>query len=330
MKPSHALRLLTLTAVSLAATGVHADIADRPEVRAFIQGLSTRHHFAPASLERLFRQVDIQGKVLESISRPAEAKPWRDYRKIFLTEARIQAGVNFWNAHEAALERASSRYGVAPEMIVAILGVETTYGERTGNYRVIDALATLAFDYPRRADFFRKELEHFLLLCREEGMDPLVPKGSYAGAMGFPQFMPSSYRRYAADLERDGKRDIWSNPDDAIASVANYFAANGWQSGGAVAYPARVDGTPPPALLGKNLKPRHSLADLRRHGIATAGAAPTGTPLVNLLALDGEAGPEYWLTLHNFLVITRYNHSPLYAMAAYQLGREVMARRGRR
>lgn len=321
-------RLLRLTALLLIAKGVHADITGHPAVQAFIQNLAARHHFEAAALEQMFRQVDLKPKVLDSMARPAEAKPWREYRKLFLTESRIQTGVNFWNSHKAALEQAHVRYGVAPEMIVAILGVETTYGERTGNYRVIDALATLAFEYPRRADFFRKELEDFLLLCREESMDPLVPKGSYAGAMGLPQFMPSSYRRYAADLEHDGKRDIWTNPADAIASVANYFAANGWQRGAGVAYPAQTDQAPPLQWLSKSFSPKYGLADLRRQGITPVGTILPESTRVNLLMLDGETGPEYWLTLHNFLVITRYNHSPLYAMAAYQLGREILARRG--
>lgn len=325
MKPTAALLLTLASALGAPA---RADIADRPEVRSFIGEVSARHHFAPGDLAKLFSQVEIQTKVLDAMTRPAEAKPWRDYRKIFITEPRIQAGVNFWSAHRAELKQAASRWGVAPEMIVAILGVETTFGERTGNYRVIDALATLAFDYPRRADFFRKELEAFLLLCRDEGVDPLLLKGSYAGAMGMPQFMPSSYRRYAADLEHDGKRDIWGNPADAIASVAHYFAENGWQTGGAVALPAHAEGNAFFGLLGKNLVPRHELGELRRHGVLPVGVIPPGANRYNLLSLDGESGPEYWLTLHNFLVITRYNHSPLYAMAAFQLGQEILARNG--
>ncbi|QSA96134.1 lytic murein transglycosylase B [Methylococcus sp. EFPC2] len=325
MKPVTAL--ISFALAQAVCAPVVADIADRPDVRAFMQEVSARHRFAPAELENLFRQVDLQDKVLESISKPAEAKPWREYRKIFLTEKRIQAGANFWSANRAALEQAQDRYGVAPEMVVAILGVETTYGKRTGNYRVIDALSTLAFDYPRRADFFRKELEAFLLLCREEGVDPLLLKGSYAGAMGLPQFMPSSYRNYAADLERDGKRDIWGNPADAIASVARYFAENGWQSGGSVALPAKVAGNAFSRLLGQDVASSHTLPELLRFGVRPAGAVPPGAARYKLLSLEGESGLEYWLTLHNFEVITRYNHSPLYAMAAFQLGREVAARR---
>ncbi|MDD5033255.1 MAG: lytic murein transglycosylase B [Methylococcaceae bacterium] len=285
-------------ALILPAQPILADITERSEVRAFIREFSVKQRQAAAELEPIFKQVEFQTRIIELMNRPAESKPWWEYRKILLTEAHIQGGVDFWERNRQALEEASSRYGVAPEMIVAIIGVETRYGQVPGNYRVIDALSTLAFDYPRRSAFFRKELEQYLILCREEGIDPTLPRGSYAGAMGAPQFMPSSYRHYAVDLNGDLRRNIWTDPGDAIASVANYFAHAGWRSGEAVAFAANESDLP-----------------------AAAGA--------RRIELAGETGPEYWLTLHNFQVITRYNHSPLYAMAAYQLGREIRARHDR-
>ncbi|HUL13497.1 MAG TPA: lytic murein transglycosylase B [Methylococcaceae bacterium] len=317
---------IALSGLSASASGQEG-IADRPEVRAFIREISGKHRLSGEALNRLFRQVVIQDKILEAIARPAEAKPWHAYRKIFLTEARIQGGLTFWDRNGAALSKARIRFGVPPEMIVAILGIETGYGQNTGNYRVVDALSTLAFDYPKRAEFFRHELEDFLLLCREEGIDPALPKGSYAGAMGMPQFMPSSYRHYAADLDGDQRRDIWGNPADAIASVANYFSVHGWQSGEPVAFPASVRGDGFFRLLGNDLKPSHRIVELRKLGVEARTPLPDQTR-ATLLELGEEEGPAYWLALHNFYVISRYNHSPLYAMAAYQLSRELLARRG--
>ncbi len=261
------------------------DIQDRPDVRSFIAEMSRKHGFGAPELRRVFAEVSIQPAILTAISKPYEAKPWYAYKKLFLTETRIQGGIDFRRRNAQALARAQLRYGVSPAIITAILGVESSYGQKPGNYRVIDALATLGFDYPKRAAFFRSELEQFLLLCREEGISPLQPLGSYAGAMGMPQFMPSSFRKLAADGDGDGRRDIWNNPADAIASVARYFSSNGWRSGEPVATSARA-GQP-----GK------------------------------LVELEEETGPAYWVGYHNFDVIMRYNHSPLYAMAVYELSR---------
>lgn len=326
MKPSASISVVVLAfALGFWQLTCRADIADRPEVRTFIRQMQASHRFDGAVLDKLFRQVEIQGKILESIARPAETKPWRDYRKILVTEAHIQGGVDFWSHNRAALSEAAAKYGVAPEMIVAIIGVETKYGQNPGNYRVIDALSTLAFDYPRRADFFRKELEEFLLLCREEGIDPALPRGSYAGAMGMPQFMPSSYRRYAADLDGDHRRNIWTNPADAIASVAHYFSGNGWQSGEPIAFPASTAEPDLPGLQDRDVKPDRALTELRKLGVNTDAALP-GSARVKLISLEADSGPEYWLVLHNFYVITRYNHSPLYAMAAFQLSQAIKSR----
>lgn len=321
-------RLLVILAVACISAHASAGegIAERPEVRAFIQNMASRFNFDESDLNQLFNQVVIQDKVLESISKPAEAKPWYAYRKLLLTDTRIQEGIAFREKYADALQKAEIRYGVAPEVIVAIIGIETRYGQKMGNYRVIDALATLSFDYPRRADFFRKELLQFLLLCRAEGINPTDPIGSYAGAMGIPQFMPSSYRQYAVDLDSDTHRDIWSNPTDAIGSVANYLAQNGWQNGEPVAFPARVAGTAHSRLLDKGLKPTHTLDELKRAGV-TIETHPAGGLRAHLLSLEGEQGPEYWVTFNNFYAITRYNHSPLYAMLAYELSEAVKNRR---
>jgi membrane-bound lytic murein transglycosylase B len=328
MKPAsflfHLFLMLTAACVSTGAQGGEG-IAERPEVRAFIQNMSNRFNFDESDLNQLFNQVVIQDKILESIARPAEAKPWYSYRKLLLTDKRIQEGISFRDKYAQALNTAEMRYGVAPEIIVAIIGIETSYGQKMGNYRVIDALSTLSFDYPRRADFFRKELQQYLLLCRDEGTNPIEPIGSYAGAMGIPQFMPSSYQQYAVDLDGDAHRDIWNNPADAIGSVAHYLAQNGWNTGEPVAFPARVTGNGYARFLDKSLKPAHTLDQLKRAGIDIDAPRLPGSTRAHLIAMEGEEGPEYWVTLNNFHTITRYNHSPLYAMLAYELAESVKA-----
>jgi membrane-bound lytic murein transglycosylase B len=297
-------------------------IAERPAVREFIGEMSRRHGFSTAELTRAFDEAGIVPSILDAMSKPFEAKPWHAYRKLFLTEKRVKGGREFMTARAAALARAESRYGVPPEMITAIIGIESAYGVKPGKYRVIDSLSTLAFDYPRRASFFRSELEQFLLLCREEDMDYLTPLGSYAGAMGMPQFMPSSYRKLAADGDGDGRRDIWNNPADAIASVANYFAKNGWHRGAPIAVPARISGEGYRSVVStKSPKPNYTLSQLAGLGVTPAESV-SGGQKAGLVQLAGETGPDYWITFHNFSVIMRYNHSPLYAMAAYELMQE--------
>lgn len=214
-----------------------------PNVDEFIAEMTRDYGFAGEQLRDLFKQAERKQAILDAISRPAErVKPWKEYRPIFLTDSRIAQGVDFWRENEAALTRAETEYGVPAEIIVAIIGVETFYGRNTGSHRVIDALSTLGFDYPPRQPFFRQQLKEFLLLTREEQVDPLTLKGSYAGAMGLPQFMPSSFRAYAVDFDGDGRIDIWNNPTDAIGSAASYFKQHGWTAGGPVVARAKVSG----------------------------------------------------------------------------------------
>ncbi len=303
-----------------------AGFLERPEVGAFVDEMTRKHGFERDRLEGLLAQAELKENILRAIASPAEAKPWYQYRAIFLTQQRIDGGVTFWNRHKKLLTEAEARYGVAPEIIVAIIGVETRYGGNTGSFRVLDALATLAFAYPKRSRFFRSELEQFLLLAREEQLDPLEPKGSYAGAMGQPQFISSSYRRYAVDFDDDGDRDLWDNAADVIGSVANYFARHGWKRGQPITARATVAGDRYRSLLSEELKPVQSLKTLKENGVS---AVPEWAEdqLATLFELEGAKEPEFWLGLHNFYVITRYNHSQLYAMAVYQLSREILEQR---
>ncbi len=319
-----AARPLLALCCCLLPLAASAGYGERPEVRHFIEQLVARHNFDRTWMAGLFQRLEPRPQVLAAIRRPAERLPWYRYRAIFLTSQRIKAGVAFLRRHAGVLARAQERYGVPAEVIVAILGVETFYGRHQGRHPVLASLATLAFDYPPRSRFFRGELEQFLLLVREEGLDPAAATGSYAGAMGLPQFIASSFRHYAVDFDQDGRRDIWNNPADAIGSIAHYLHRHGWRPGALVAVPAQLQGTAAlhHATQHQALPPRQRLAELVRQGITPAEPLP-GDARVTLLALAGEQQEEYWLTLHNFYVITRYNHSPLYAMAVYQLGQAI-------
>jgi membrane-bound lytic murein transglycosylase B len=318
--------LLVCFALAACAATPAPTLADRPEVRGFIDDMVAHHDFKEGDLTRMFRQVKRRQDVLDAMSRPAERKPWYLYRPIFLTERRIAGGVEFWTANREALERAHDVFGVPPEIVTAIIGVETFYGRHTGRYRVLDSLATLAFDYPPRGEFFRGELEQFLLLAREEQLDPLEVTGSYAGAMGVPQFIASSYRSYAIDFAGDGHRNLMTNVTDAIGSVANYFKLHDWQPGEPVASRAAVEDRDYGAVLDMGLKPHTALRDFAAMGIHAEETVPEDRPAA-LLRLDAaEGSQEYWLAFNNFYVITRYNHSPLYAMAVYQLAEEIRSR----
>ena len=312
---------LLLSSVSQANAANDTFTGD-PEAKKFIAEMHSRHDFDKAELTSLFNQTKRRQDILDAISRPAEGKPWHEYRPIFLTRSRINGGVKFWKQHAAILSKAEKEYGVDASVIVAIVGVETRYGGNTGSYRVVDALSTLAFAYPPRSKFFRKELEEFLLLSREEQVELTKAEGSYAGAMGLGQFIPSSYRNYAVDMDKDGKRDLWNSMEDILGSVANYFHKHGWKHGQPVAIPAIVKQQPAQALLDEGLKPTRTAQDLSTLGITAKKPLAAKTPTA-LLSLEQKKGPEYWLTMKNFYVITRYNRSPLYAMAVYQLSQEI-------
>jgi len=303
-------------------TACATELKNTAPVQGFIQQMVEKHQFDKAELNALFASVVIRDDVIQRITKPAEAMPWFRYRKIFMTEARIKQGVAFWRANRVALAAAEQQYGVPAEIIVAIIGVESMYGQRPGGFRIVDALATLAFDYPPRSTFFTTELENFLLLCRDEHLDPLQPTGSYAGAMGMPQFMPSSFRTYARDFDQDGRRDIWHNPGDVIFSVANYFAQHQWQTGEPIMFPVTAETDDYQQALGKDLKPDRTVADLETLKITIPDTLSRQTK-VKLLAFEQEKGHYLVASLNNFYVITRYNHSPLYALAVFQLSQAI-------
>ena len=304
-----------------------ANYASNPAAEVVINELVAEEGFDREELVAVFSDAGRQQSILDAMSRPAEkTKAWYEYREIFLNDKREKQGLEFYREHEETLKRAEQETGVPAEIIVSIIGVETYYGRIAGSYRVIDALSTLAFDYPRRSEFFTKELKHFLILTRDQEMDPLSLKGSYAGAMGYGQFMPSSYRSYAIDFDGDDKADIWNNPVDAIGSVANYFKAHGWTKDGAVIVPAEATAEIPEEMLsrGRNLKPRFTVAEFNAAGLEPQEEAD---PAAEAIGIEFELadGMEYWLGLHNFYVITRYNHSAMYAMSVYQLSERIAA-----
>ncbi len=300
--------------------------------RAFVAEQAARLGYSADALAALMAQARYRQDIIDAINRPYEAKPWRDYRRLFLTPERIDGGVAFRRDHAELLERVEAEYGVPAEIIVAIVGVETNYGNQLGRHRVLDALSTLGFAYPPRGEFFSKELGEFLLLAREEKVDPLRVVGSYAGAVGLPQFIPSSYRAYAVDFDDDGRRDLWDSHADVVGSVGNYLAMHGWRRGEPIAVPAVLAEEPPvgvPVADKRPAQPQQTLAQLDAAGVEPAAGGlvvdPPADTRAALLALDGDA-TEYWLGFENFYAITRYNHSNLYAMAVYQLSREIAAR----
>jgi membrane-bound lytic murein transglycosylase B len=300
------------------------------QFKTFAAEMEQKYRIPASEVEALLSDTEFRDDIIEAITRPAEAKPWHEYRPIFLKPDRIQGGVEFWRQNEALLESVKRDYGIPAEIIVAIIGIETRYGKFTGRYRILDALTTLAFGYPKRAAFFRSELEQFLLLSQEESVDPRTAKGSYAGAMGKPQFIASSYRRYAVDRDDDGRRDLWQSDADIIASVANYFKLHGWRPGEPITLQAKVKkGVDLQPYVDAGMKPSIPLDELLKKGVQPldASAKPAPQALTSLVKLDAGQQYEYWFGLHNFYVITRYNHSNLYAMAAYQLSQEIVAAR---
>jgi membrane-bound lytic murein transglycosylase B len=296
---------------------------DREDVRQFIDRMVEEHAYDRDRVTEIIAAAESQSSILEAIARPAERTlEWHEYRDIFLTRERINAGAEFWREHRAELERISNETGVSEEILVGIIGVETYFGRITGSYRVLDALATLAFDYPPRSRFFSGELEQFLLLVREEGMEATDATGSYAGAMGRPQFMPSSYRAYAVDSTDDGKRDIWTNWADVIGSVANYFVRHGWIEGKEVVTSATLGAQWKGDTPENRLTPQETVTSLSHQGVMFSTEL-SGDEKSQLITLQGEEGEEYWVGFHNFFVITRYNRSVMYALAVHQLGKEI-------
>jgi membrane-bound lytic murein transglycosylase B len=313
-----------------AATGYAA----RPEVRQFIDEMAAEHGFDRAALAKAFAQAKFQPQIVAAMQRPLLEPPkWYEYARPFLAPPRVSGGVAFWSANEAALARAEATYGVPAEVVVAIIGVETFYGRNTGKHRALDALSTLSFDYPRRAAFFRGELKQFLLLARDLGVSPVLPKGSFAGALGVPQFMPGSYRNYAVDFDGDGRIDLWGSPADAIGSVANFLARHDWQPGQPVLLPAGIDAAQRDAVMRRldgGISERRALDAWAADGV-TAAVVPADLapdPVGLLLLEESDAGDaSHWIACNNFYVITRYNRSRLYATAVWELANAVRAAR---
>ena len=297
-----------------------------PEADAFAAEVAERNGLAAREVRALLAQARVQTGILRAMMQPATSRTWREYRPVYLNPKRIAGGIEFWNAHRATVEAASAKFGVPAELIVSIIGVETFYGRVTGAHRVLDALYTLAFAYPPRAALFRGELENFILLARELELDPLKLRGSFAGAMGIPQFLPSSYRKFAVDFDSDGRVDLW-RPADAIGSVGSYFRAFGWRTGAPVIAAAAVDGTEYRGLIERGIRPELTLARLAELGV-TPQAELDPQALAAVIETEGADGIGYWVALENFYVITRYNRSVNYALAVHELAEALRAARG--
>jgi membrane-bound lytic murein transglycosylase B len=328
------MRIRLFLATLLALTSAHADYSQKPAVKSFIAEMHAKHNFNQDKLSAMFAEAEKQEKVIELMNRQAESKEWYQYRPIFITPERIKNGAAFWDKYQTELNEAHKRYGVPPEIIVGIIGAETGYGSNTGSFPVFDTLTTLAFDYPRRAPFFRNELVEYLIMTRDENLNVMEIKGSYAGAMGPPQFMPSSYRAYAVDYEGNDGIDLLTNMEDAIVSVANYLKKNGWHSDESfIAVRAKVKGDKFHQLISKELregtsvikpqKPFITVGELEKYGVYPETPVPESMK-VSIIELKNQNGNEYWLGFHNFYTITRYNHSNMYAMVIYQLSQEVL------
>lgn len=317
---------ISLLSVSLAACSQPQETSLPPELTEYIETVTARQPLSRTELRALFTAAQLRLDVIEAITRPAEAKPWYQYRPIFLTEERIRDGVSYWREHAAPLSQAQSQFGVPAEIILAILGVETRFGRYTGGYRALDALMTLGIYYGPRREFFARELEELLLLGNE-GVDLLTAQGSYAGALGLPQFMPSNYRQLALDYDQDGQRDLWRSPADAIGSIAYYLWHHGWQAGQPVAVRTALANSmdPAAAIQTADATPTLDNTQLRAMGLIVANLTPPPDARAALVALDGEDESEQWVTYNNFYVITRYNRSVLYAMAVYQLSAALRA-----
>jgi len=305
------------------------DYSKRDDVKAFMAEMARKHNFVESELSFLFARAKFYPAIVELITPPVNprVRSWQAYRGRFLDPVRIDGGVALWRKYEKELARAEQEFGVPAEIIVAIMGVETVYGRNTGSWRVIDALTTLSFDYPKRAEFFRSELENYLLFVREHDVDVFSVRGSYAGAIGIPQFMPGSWRRYAVDYDGNGKINLRESFVDSIGSIGNFLKGHGWVAGGAIAFPARLDGEAWKPLLDKDILPHTPLADLGKFGITSetlvAQRLPADTRFTLVDLATPDAATEYWIGLQNFYVITRYNRSSFYAMSVMQLAQEI-------
>nr|AOO54637.1 lytic murein transglycosylase [uncultured bacterium] len=309
--------LITLILLFVCGSALAADLPGIPQ---FIDEMVAKHNFKREELELVFQRAEHRPDVIAAISAPATLKPWVEYRASFINPLRIDGGVEFWKLHAETIKRAEKQYGVPQEIIIAVIGVETLYGRRAGRHRALDALTTLVFDYPRRVEFFRNELVEYLLLAREQSFDLLEIKSSYAGALGIPQFMPSSYRKYAVDFNGNGKVDLLLEPEDAIGSVANYLKQYGWKTGEPVAHLATVSAT-----FASAVPEARTLAAWAGSGVVPATKPQGAMPPAWLLDFTVETGKEYWLTYNNFRVITLYNNSNFYAMSVLQLAEAVRA-----
>ncbi|WP_372741131.1 lytic murein transglycosylase B [Neptunomonas sp.] len=298
--------------------------SQHPEAEKWLEKMQAEA-FSADYLRSILGHAEKKDSILDAMNRPAEKRlDWGGYRKLFVQPKRITRGVAFWNEHAETLQRAEQVYGVPAEMIVSIIGIETHYGRNVGSYRALDALATLGFDYPRRAEFFQGQLKDLLILARDENRDVVDLKSSYAGAMGYGQFMPSSFLAYAVDFDRDGKRDLWSNPVDAIGSVANYFVEHGWQPQGETVIQVTLKETVPEADLNTGERPKRLVSEWAAFGVKIDQSYPQEEAAVLLRMKDKEV-ESFWLGLNNYYVITRYNRSRLYAMAVYELSQAILA-----
>ena len=317
----HYLLALLLSCSALVASAAEITTADAQR----LQQLSQDLQIPLPDLQQAIGQAQLRQPVIDAIQKPWEAKPWYQYRPLFITEARVRNGVTFWQQHADWLAKAEQQLKVPAEVIVAIIGVETRYGTQMGDHPVLDALYSLGFHYPARAPYFSKEFAQYVKLAKQQGWPLRNPKGSYAGAMGMGQFMPTSYLHFARDFDGDGHIDLFANPADAIGSVGNYFAEHEWHWGEPVAHPAQVpDAGKVAALLDGKLEINQSWQQLQAAGVTLSTTLPPATP-AKLLKLDQALGAEYWVVRHNFYVITRYNRSPLYAMAVHQLSEKIAA-----
>lgn len=319
-----------ITTLFLVSTSYADDnFVARPEVQSFIKKMVVKYHFDRDQLIALFKTVKMRPRVLSSIKAPMEQAPWYRYRLIFINDSHIRGGVEYWNRNAATLAKAEKMYGVPASLIVATIGTETKYGKNKGEYPVIDALSNIAFSDSPRARYFLSELEEFLLLSREQHLNPLEVKGSYAGAIGQPQFMPSSYRRYAVNFSGSGKIDLSNNEDDIIGSIANYYQKHGWHTNEPVAIPTVTQNSRYRFLFQKNPPKNLTIGDLASYGIYPSRNNLPENLKIKIIALQDFRGNQYWVGLHNFDVIKRYNASDLYAMAVYQLSYYIDSLRGK-